>query len=35
MVEKEVVVENEIDGLRVKVIYAVQEEIGKTQEVVF
>ena len=34
-VEKNVIVETEEDGLKVKVIYAVQEEIGTAQEVVF
>lgn len=34
-VEKNVVVEKEDDGLKIKVIYAVQEEIGISQEVGF
>ncbi len=34
-VEKNLIVEKEEDGLKVKLIYAVQEEIGTSQEVVF
>lgn len=34
-VEKEVIVEKEDDGVKVKVIYAVQEKMGTNEEVVF
>ncbi len=34
-IEKEIITEREDDGLKVKVIYTVQEEIGTSEEVVF